>query len=150
MSAAETFQFSERGPMSVDESWSRLLRHTGNWALRGYGMFAVLERDGGGIVGEVGHSDFRRGLGPTFDDVPEATWTLAPEVWGRGYALEAAQATHDWLVENLGHARTVCLVHKDNERSIRLASRLGYRRLDEIDYRGYRAVLFERIAPLTS
>lgn len=144
MAAPETFEFSERGPMSSDESWSRLLRHAGNWALLGYGMFAVVEQSSGRIVGEVGHADFRRGLGPSFDGVPEATWTLAPDAWGCGYAIEAAGAAHAWLRGSLGHSRTVCLVHRDNRRSIRLAARLGYRAFDEIDYRGYRAVLFER------
>lgn len=146
MAARETFEFSERGPMSAEESWSRLLRHAGNWALLGYGLFAVIEQDSGEIVGEVGHADFRRGLGPVFDGVPEASWTFAPEVWGRGYAIEAAEAAHRWLAETMAATRTVCMVHRENQRSLRVAARLGYRAFEEIDYRGYPALLFERLA----
>lgn len=145
MAERETFEFSERGPMSAEESWSRLLRHAGNWALLGYGLFAVVEQDSGEIVGEVGHADFRRGLGPRFDGVPEASWTFAPSVWGRGYAAEAAEAAHRWLTGTIGAKRTVCMVHRHNLRSVRVAERLGYHAFDEIDYRGYPALLFERV-----
>jgi RimJ/RimL family protein N-acetyltransferase len=150
MSAPETFQFSERGPMTSDESWARLLRHAGHWALLGYGLFAVVERDSGEIVGEVGHADFRRGLGPAFDGAPEASWTFAPHVWGRRYAAEATSAAHRWLMECRGVQRTVCIVHRDNQRSLNVAARLGYGVFDTIEFRGYPALLLDRVGEASS
>lgn len=143
-SRPETFEFSERGPMSCDESWSRLLRHAGHWALVGHGLFAVEEKATGELVGEVGLADFRRGLGPAFDGFPEASWTLAKDVWGRGYAYEAALAAHEWTAQRLGIGRSVCLIHRDNACSFRLADRLGYVAFAEAAYRGYPAVMMER------
>jgi RimJ/RimL family protein N-acetyltransferase len=146
MSAEETFKFSERGPMAPDESWARLLRHVGHWALFRHGLFGIEHKDSGELIGEAGFADFKRGLGPKFDGFAEASWTLAPPAWGNGYAAEAAIAAHRWLCARLGVARTVCMIHRDNERSLRVASRLGYLPFEEIDYRGYKALLFERLS----
>jgi RimJ/RimL family protein N-acetyltransferase len=145
MSAEETFKFSDRGPMALDESWARLLRHLGHWALFRFGLFGVEHKESGELIGEAGFADFRRCLGPRFDGFAEASWTLAPPVWGNGYAEEAAIAAHRWLSARLGVARTVCMIHRDNERSLRVASRLGYLPFEEIDYREYKALLFERL-----
>lgn len=144
MAAPESFEYSERGPLSEEESWGRLLRHAGNRALLGYGLFAVFDSSSGALVGEVGHADFKRGLGRRFDDAPEASWTLAPSAWGRGYALEAATAAHGWLTQALGVPRTVCMIHRDNARSLRLASALGYHGFDAVEYRGLPTLLLER------
>ena len=141
-----TFRYSERGPMTGDEAWTRLLRQAGHWALLGYGLFAVEERESGRFVGEAGLGDFRRGLGPSFDTVPEAAWTLAAWAQGRGYATEAASAALRWVEERLRVPRTVCLIHTANLASLRLARRLGYISFEEITYRGYPALLHERIA----
>ena len=146
MSRKETFFFSERGPMCGEESWARLLRHCGHWALFGYGLFAVEERARGTLVGEVGLTGFRRSLGPGFDGLPEASWTIQPEAWGRGYAEEAARAAHDWLCSQLAPEATVCLIHRDNGRSIRLALRLGYAVTGSVRHRGYPALMFRRSA----
>jgi len=146
MARPETFRYSERGPMGADESWGRLLRHYGHWSLFGYGLFAVEEKRTGALIGEVGFADFHRGFGRDFDSFPEASWTLAPDVWGRAYAWEAATAAHDWLLECRQDRETVCLIHRDNARSIRLARRLGYQAYATRQYRGYDALLFKRSA----
>ena len=140
-----TFRFSERGPMSPDEAWTRLLRHVGHWALMGWGLFAVEEKATGRFVGEAGLGDFRRGLGSHYDGVPEAAWTIAPWAQGRGYATEAMEAALAWIEQRLGSERSVCLIHVDNAASRRVADKLGYRAFAECAYRGYDALLFERI-----
>jgi len=144
MARPETFLYSERGAMGADESWSRLLRHYGHWALFGYGLFAVEEKHSGELIGEVGFADFKRDFGPDFDPFPEASWTLATRVWGRGYAWEAATAAHDWLLATRQEPETVCMIHRKNARSRRLAGRLGYRPYAERRYRGYDGWLFRR------
>ena len=140
----EAFRFSERGPMSGEEVWTRLLRQVGHWSLAGYGLFAVQEKATGCIVGEVGFGDFRRGLGPRFDSAPEGGWTIAAGARGHGYATEAAEAALAWLDVRLGSRRTVCMIHTQNKASLRVAHKLGFRAFSEIDYRGYRAMLLER------
>lgn len=140
----DTFRFSERGPMSSDEAWSRLLRHVGHWSLAGYGVFAVEEKETGRFIGEAGLCDFRRGLGPKFDGVPEMTWSIAPELQGLGLATEAAEAALLWTEARVAARRSVCLIHEQNQPSLRVAEKLGYRLFERRTYRGYAAILLER------
>jgi RimJ/RimL family protein N-acetyltransferase len=140
----ETFQYSERGPMSSEEAWSRLLRHIGHWAVMGFGFFAIEEKIGGRFVGEAGLNDFQRGLGPDFDGVPEIGWTITPSAQKRGYATEAAEAVLAWMEERFDSARVVCLIHLANAASLRVAEKLGFVQQGECIYRGYPAVRLER------
>ena len=139
-----SFRFSERGPMSETEAWNRLLRHFGHWTALGHGLFAVEEKASARLIGEVGLGDFKRSLGPAFDDFPEASWTIAGWGRGRGFATEAAAAARDWMEGNLGAWRTVCLVHCENRASLRVADKLGYSAFAERKYRGYPALLLAR------
>lgn len=141
-----TFRFSERDSgMSGSEAWSRLLRQVGHWTLLGYGFFAVEEKASGRFAGEAGLGDFRRGLGPAFDGVPEAGWTIAPWAQGQGYATEAVSAALDWMEARFGTERTVCLVHVENSVSLHLAAKLGYVPFGTCEYRGYPGLMHERI-----
>jgi RimJ/RimL family protein N-acetyltransferase len=137
------FRYADRGPLTSDEAWWRLLRHAGHWSLLGYGVFVVEEKGSGRFVGEAGLSQFRRGLGERFDSRPEITWSIIPERQGRGYASEAAEAALAWRERR--HAEpTVCMIHVDNAPSLRVAEKLGYESFAQIEYKGYPALLFER------
>ncbi len=57
------------------------------------------------------------------DALPELTWALAYEHWGKGYATEAAAAVRDWL----GREDLISLIAPRNIRSQRVAERLGAR-----------------------
>jgi len=57
---------------------------------------------------------------------------LDPEVWGRGYATEAGAACLPPLFEAHGFERVVSIVHPENERSIRVQDRLGFRDWREV------------------
>lgn len=145
--APEMFVYSERSAMTQEEAWGRLLRHIGHWHLFGYGVFAVEERATGRYVGEAGVADFKRALGPHFDPFPESTWSIRPDSQGRGYALEAAEAALAWLSRQRQEAETVCLIHVGNAASLRVAEKLGYEPIGELDYRGYPARIFKRAPP---
>jgi len=145
----DTFRYAQRGPMSSDEAWTRLLRSIGHWWLMGYGLFAIEEKGTGRFVGEVGLGDFRRDLGPDFDGVPEAAWTIARWAQGHGYATEAAAAAHAWMEVRVNATRTVCIIHPSNESSLRVAEKLGYVPFSERSYRGYSVLMLERGWPMT-
>ena len=137
------FRYSERGPMTSDEVWTRLLRHAGHWSLLGYGVFAVEEKATGRYAGEAGLGQFRRGLGEPFDSCPEISWSIAPDLQGQGYAQEAAAAALRWFALR-EPGPTVCMIHHANAPSLRVAAKLGYRQYASLDYKGYPALLFER------
>ena len=142
----ETFRFSDRGPMTSDEAWSRLLRHAGHWALLGYGFFVIEEKGSGRFVGEAGFSDFRRQLGPHFDGVPEGGVAISGWAKGLGYATEATEAAIAWI-DARGTPRTVIMIHAENAASRRVAAKLGYKAFEERTYKGFPALLHERFAP---
>ncbi len=139
--------YSGRDPAGSEDAWMRLLRQAGHWSLIGYGFVAIEEKESGRFVGEAGLGDFKRRLGPAFDDSPEAGWATARWAQGLGYATEAAEAALEWTEKRFAIARTVCLIHVENAASIRVAEKLGYTPFGERTYRGYSAILFERPRP---
>lgn len=102
-----------------DEAIRWLHRVDQNWAEHGYGRMAVTDRATGRLLG-------RTGLGylPQFAET-ELGWTLRRDAWGRGYATEAARACMDWAFREFDIPYLTSLIESDNDRSIRLAKRLG-------------------------
>ncbi len=109
-------------PSTCEQTWSRMLRYAGLWALLGYGYWAIEETATGRFVGEVGFADFKRGLEPPINNVPEAGWVIATAMQGRRYASEALAAALTWADAHLVHEHTVCLISPENEPSLRLAA----------------------------
>jgi len=107
-------------------TWQRLLAYRGHWLLLGFGYWAVESKSTGRYIGELGFADFHRDFTPSIDGVPEIGWALAIEAHGQGFATEALRQVIDWADQHLDAARTVCIIHRDNVRSVRLAHKLGY------------------------
>jgi len=133
-------------PMSREETWHRLMRFAGHWALLGFGLFIVEERATGRVVGEVGLADFHRGLGDDFDPYPEFAWMLGQDVHGKGYATEAAMAALGWMEAQFAPERTVCIIDPNNAASLRVAAKLDYRPFGEAEYKDKTVLKLERLA----
>jgi RimJ/RimL family protein N-acetyltransferase len=140
----ETMRFVG-GCQNQEENAARILRYAGHWALHGRGPFAVEEKASGAMVGEIGIADFTRGLGPTFDGMPEALWILSSRVQGKGYAREAMEAALAWHDATFGPQRIVCIIAPDNAASLALAARLGFSFFSEADYKEHPVLLLERL-----
>lgn len=132
-------------PVAAEDSWNRLLRYVGHWAVNGYGLWAVEELETGDFLGDAGLFEGRRGLGAPFDSAPEAGWVLAPRGHGKGYAQEAMRAALNWGESAYGWNRTVCMIDPDNRPSFRTAEKLGFTCFDRQVYRGKEIVLLERL-----
>jgi len=118
------------GPVGADVAWRQMALFLGEWALHGYGMWAVEERASGLLIGRVGF------LNPHGWPACELGWLLKRDAWGRGFALEAAQAGKTYGRTNLGIGELISLIRPDNERSIALAHRLGAALDRKIDFMG--------------
>ena len=59
----------------------------------------------------------------------EVGWGIASSRWGRGYGTEGAAAAIDFAVERLGWSEVIHCIEDDNLASIRVAQKLGSRRL---------------------
>jgi RimJ/RimL family protein N-acetyltransferase len=102
------------------ESAAELDEHLRHQRRHGFGFWAVEERASGRVVGEVGLMLFE-GRGPEV----ETGWCVARDVWGRGYAREAAARWLQAGFAELGLDRIIAVVLPHNERSRGLCARLG-------------------------
>ncbi|GMU44001.1 MAG: GNAT family N-acetyltransferase [Xanthomonadales bacterium] len=94
------------------------------YARHGFGLWALERREDEVWLGMCGL--LKR---ETLADV-DLGYALLQEHWGRGYALEAAQACVALARERFGLARLVAIVDPQNAASIRLLCRLGMRHED--------------------
>jgi ribosomal-protein-alanine N-acetyltransferase len=101
-------------------------------------MRTIFERATGAFVGRCGlltwDIDGRRET--------EVGYALARPHWGKGYATEAATAVRDDAVDRLGHRRLISLILVGNERSIRVAERLGMRHERDLEILGQPAHMY--------
>jgi RimJ/RimL family protein N-acetyltransferase len=101
---------------------------TSHWARHGFGFWALESREPGaagellGLAG-VAYAEYL----PELADRPELGWRLARHAWGRGLATEAIRAAREDAATRLGLSGFIAVIHPDNDRSRRLASRLGLR-----------------------
>lgn len=106
-----------------------------HWERHGFGPWAVQLRepaDDGPLIGFAGLAHvppFLSAAGPA----PELGWRLSAAAWGHGYATEAAAAARDDAFGRLGLTELVSVIHPDNVRSQRVATKLGMTRSREID-----------------
>jgi RimJ/RimL family protein N-acetyltransferase len=115
-----------RRPLDRAESEQLLAQITRHWDEHGFGLWAVERRRGDGApVGFAGLAV--PAFLPAVLPAVEVGWRLAAEWWGRGYATEAARASVHCAWTALGLARLVSIIHPANERSLRVAEKLGMR-----------------------
>ena len=107
------------GPVARDVAWRQMALFLGQWALLGYGTWAVELRAERRLIGRVGF------LHPEGWPGNELAWLLARDAWGHGYAKEAALAARSFGRDALGVGEVISLVREDNLRSIQLALSLG-------------------------
>jgi RimJ/RimL family protein N-acetyltransferase len=100
-------------------AWRGMAAMAGSWALRGYGMFSVIEKASGRWIGRLGPWQ------PEGWPGAEIGWGLIPSAWGRGYATEGAAAAIDWALDSLGWDDVIHCIAAANTPSARVAERLG-------------------------
>ena len=123
----EIARYTIGDPSPPQRTWQRILAYGGHWALLGFGYWAVEEKASGRYIGELGFADFKRDIQPSIEGMPELGWALISPAHGKGYATEALRAAVTWGDSRFGAARTVCIIHRDNHRSHRVAEKLGYK-----------------------
>lgn len=125
------FLTPDQRPLSPADSWRQVAMLLGHWQLRGFGMWAVAERENpGDLVGRLG--PHQPGGWPDF----EIGWGLARSVWGRGYATEGAAAAMRYAFEVLQRPRVISLIDPQNVRSAAVARRLGELPVSSWTYHG--------------
>ena len=118
----EAMRFVGDGTALSREECERWLAVTAeNYAKRGYGMFALVERQTGQVVGFGGLIHFA-GRGE-----PEIKYALLRSAWGRGLATEAARALLGFA-RTLGLQQVIATVDPDHHASQRVLAKAGMQR----------------------
>ena len=111
------------GPQPRSVAWRGMCTVTGAWVVRGFSMFSFIEKASGRWIGRGGPWE------PEGWPGKEVGWALDRSAWGQGYATEAAIRCMDWVFDELGWSEVVHSIEPSNAASIRVALRLGSRRL---------------------
>jgi len=110
--------------------WRNAAIMAGHWVLHGFGMFVVEEKSTSKFVGRVGPW-----FPPGWPGL-EVGWGIAGEFRGKGYALEAARASIDWVFATFELDQILHCIDRDNAPSQNVARRLGAEKQHEIDLFG--------------
>lgn len=105
--------------MDREDAWRHMAFWAGHWDLRGYGHWALETLDGGELIGRAGL------YCPEGWPGIEVGWLTARAHWGLGYAPEAGLAAMGWGHDELGLDHLISLIADDNDRSARVAEKLG-------------------------
>lgn len=117
---AEVMRFLGTGkPMDLLHTWRQMATFMGHWYFRGYGIWAVEEKNTGNLVGRIGF------MNPTGWPGFELGWTLARDSWGKGYATEGARRAMEYAFTEMDRDHLISLIAPANVNSIRVAERLG-------------------------
>ena len=124
------------GPFDRAKAMDWLHRVDANWQEHGYGRVAITDRASGRLLGRTGLMCL-----PQFGET-ELGWTLRRDVWRCGYATEAARACVDWAFRDFEIGYLTSLIESGNERSIRVANRLGMTPLRNEAYHDRRMIVY--------
>lgn len=111
------------GPNDRAETAKLVDRFLDHWARHGFGLFAVDDKSSGELVGFTGLIAIEweapvKGV--------EIGWRFRRDVWGQGYATEAARRCLPLAFEQLGIDPLVAIAVPENVRSHRVMERLGF------------------------
>ena len=132
----EVMRYIHAGPLSRVDAWWQIARYRGHWELRGYGIWAVIEKSTDRLIGHLGF------LNPEGGHGFELGWALARRAWGKGYALEGTRAAVRHAFTTLNQDHIACLIRPENTPSIRLAEKLAAVYESDVEESGRRLSIF--------
>ena len=100
-----------------------IARQLGRYEKYGFGLWAVLLKENGALIGQCGIT--MQDIGT--EEVPEVGYLLRKDCWHRGYATEAAAACRDYAFAVLGMDTVYSVIRADNVPSRAVARRNGMR-----------------------
>lgn len=87
-----------------------IARQLGRYEKYGFGLWAVLLKENGALIGQCGIT--MQDIGT--EEVPEVGYLLRKDCWHRGYATEAAAACRDYAFDILGFERVWSIIRDNN------------------------------------
>ena len=101
------------------EAW--IARNIDRYRRNGYGLWAILLKDSGELIGDCGCTlQEVEGQGEI-----EIGYHVRRDLWGKGYATEAAAACIECAFTKLGAKRVISMIRPENVQSRRVAEKNG-------------------------
>ena len=134
ISDTEAMRFVSSGrPPTAPEAAQSISAINARYEKDGFGVVGIEHRAEARLIGRVGFWVWDRTNwtgGHTWCELRdraeiELGWALVRDTWGHGFATEAAAAMRDHAFRELGLTRLISLIHPENNRSLRVAHRLG-------------------------
>jgi RimJ/RimL family protein N-acetyltransferase len=136
----EVTRFLPQGPFgpaeAIERSRGALERFMTHWREHGYGVWAVIDRQTGALIGQCGLARV-----PDLGEV-ELLYALARDRWGQGLAPEAGHAALAHGFRELQLPRVVALTRPENTGSRRVMEKLGLPYEGPVHVFGLRAVCY--------
>jgi ribosomal-protein-alanine N-acetyltransferase len=118
----EIRRYFPEGTLTYEETKEEL-----EWFLDGHpdhpelGLWATIHKETDRFIGRCGLLPWTIGQCAEV----EVAYLLAREYWGQGLATEAARGIVQHGVEQLGLSRLICMIHPENQASVRVARAIG-------------------------
>jgi RimJ/RimL family protein N-acetyltransferase len=142
----EFVRFLGGAPLSREDAWRKVVTAAGLWPLLGFGYWTIESGSDRSYLGQLGFADFKRGMTPSIEGLPEMGWLMAPRAQGKGLATEAVLAALEWADRALAGQEIVAIINHANAPSIRIAEKAGFSAREEAVYRAEPILLFRRPA----
>jgi RimJ/RimL family protein N-acetyltransferase len=125
-------------------------RSLARWKADGFGALVIERKEDKKVLGRTGFlvwnsETWQTGTLAEFGDdigIVELGWILAQDYWGQGYAAEAAIAARDHAFKELKLTRLISLILRGNDRSVRVAEKIGARYVRDVGRGDWSARLY--------
>ena len=135
---AEVMRFSIIGVHTSRQIRQFIEQRLLSYLERGFGLYAVVHKQNQALIGYCGF--FVQSIGEHREI--EVGYRLAQQYWGRGLATEAGKAVIKYGQTRFNFHRFVCLIDRDNLRSVRVATKLGMKWEKELIYHGLDVAMY--------
>lgn len=147
---SEVMRYFLKKELTDEESLDMLHRMKDELDQYGYGVYAVERKEDHHFIGFIGFHHYQLDI----DDSPEIEilWRLIPEVWGQGYATEAASACLKYAKEVLKLENIYAFTSLPNKASEKVMQKIGMKWVKEFNHPQvppehplYRHVLYQTV-----
>lgn len=129
------------GPVSGEQAEKMLQAFMNSYKENGYGLWALVEKSSGDIIGHCGLNTFKD------KSYTEVAYLLRKESWGKGYATESAKASLDYGFETAGLERIIALTYPDNKPSQNVVKKIGLEYQCDKEFIGINFMFFSKDNP---
>lgn len=132
-----TYYLGNRQEKSESQIRDILIYFEDIWKTYGYGVFAIIEKKSGELIGQCGYLPIKE------NGEIELLYALDEKAWSKGYALEAANAVLNYAWRNYSWENIVAMAYVQNKASIKTLINLGFEFKKKVNMYGGELMKYE-------